>query len=151
MREPRAAWVAALRRLEGCEDATIEWNAVAHRWAFNIRGADGVMRAQMWGRFDLPVDPVTGLHPFRDLDDAAMREAIANLERTFVGNRFDGAGTTRKEVLRRVRFNRDHLQRQYRAAGEAFADMAAERAHRLRGAPIIHVPVTLTGQRVERA
>lgn len=92
------------------------------------------------------MDNVTGMYPFRELDDAAMREAIANLESTFIGNRYDGAGTTRKEVLRRYRFNEQVKQDGYRRAGEAFADMAAERARRIRGAPLIHVPTVIGGQ-----
>lgn len=141
MRTARPEWIIALRRLEGCSAADIRWNDTLGRWEFVLDGADGVPRSQFYGWFNQPVDPVSGLHPFRDLDDAGMREVLASLERTYVGNRHDGAGTTRREVARRYRFNREHMRKQYRAAGEAFADMAAERGHRLRGAPIIHVPI----------
>lgn len=119
-----------------------------------MAGADGVPRSQFWGQFYDPVtrepiepDPVTGLHPFRDLDDAAMREALANLAKTFVGNPYDGAGSTREEVRRRIEANKAESRRRYQAAGEAFADMAAERGHRLRGAPLIAVPVTIGGSK----
>jgi len=141
MRTPKLAWVLALRRLEGCAAAEIRWNETAGRWEFILAGADGVPRSQFYGWFNRPVDPVTGMYPFRELDDDGMREVLANLERTYVANRHDGAGTPRREVLRRYRFNRDLLQSKYRVAGEAFADMAAERGHRLRGSPLIHVPI----------
>lgn len=144
-RTPHPAWLAQLRRLEGCAEADIRWNDAVGRWEFCLKGADGIPRSQFWGWYrddrgrPLKPDPVTGLFPFRELDDAGMREAIANLERTYIANPFDGVGTTRKEVLRRHRFNQDVMGRQYRAAGEAFADMAAERGHRLRGSPIVSV------------
>jgi len=161
-REPKPSWVAALKAVCG-SDHDLRWNEQVGRWEFIIPGADGVPRSQFWGWFyrinadgsrtPIPPDPVTGLHPFRDLDDAAMQEALDNLQRSFIGNPYNGAGTVRREIDRRMRFNRDLLQAKYRAAGEAFADLAAERAHRLRGAPIIHVPVVIggRGQREERA
>lgn len=139
MREPKPAWIAALRALTGCETDTIRFNTLLHRWEFSMAGADGVSRSQFLGVFSAPVDPVTGLHPFRELDDDAMLEALANLEKTFVGNRHDGAGSPWREILRRQRRNEQHQREQYRRAGEAFADMAAERGHRLRGSPLIAV------------
>lgn len=151
MREPRPQWVAALRSLEGCASADIRYNVQVARWEFVLPGADGVMRSQFWGVFRDPStgrpikpDPVTGLYPFRDLDDAGMQEALANLERTYIANRHDSAGTTRRHVLRNYRFNKELLRDKYREAGNLFADMAADRGKRLRGATQISVPVTLT-------
>ena len=149
MRVPKPEWIKALRGLCGAE-SDLRWNEQVGRWEFLLLGADGVVRSQFWGRFvnprtgaQLEPDPVTGLVAFRELDDDGMREALANLERTFIGNRQDGAGTTRREVLRRWRFNHDLQQQKYRKAGEAFADLAAERGRRLRGASLIHVPLTI--------
>jgi hypothetical protein len=149
VREPRPEWVAALRALCGAE-SDLRWNDTVGRWEFRLLSADGVLRSQFWAWFFHPTtgerleaDPVTGLLPFRELDDEAMGEALRNLERTFIGNRQDGAGTTRREMERRIRFNRDHMRRKYQEAGEAFADLAAERGRRIRGAPLIHVPVTI--------
>ena len=152
MREPKPEWLVALRALCGA-DSDLRFNVAAHRWEFVLQGADGIPRSQFWGRFyvqhangtrtPLTPDPVTGLHAFRELDDDGMREALDNLERTFVGNRFDGAGTTRREVLRRWRFNRDLLESKYQRAGEAFADLAAERGHRLREAPMVPVQIQI--------
>lgn len=149
MRAPKPEWVAALRRLEGCSDATIRFNHAVWRWEFILPGADGIPRSQFWGwfyeirngqRVPATPDPETGMYAFRELDDEGMREALANLEKTYIANPWDGAGTTRKEVLRRYRFNEALRQRKFDAAGQAFADMAGERARRIRGAPQVAVP-----------
>jgi len=152
MREPQPSWIRRLRALTGQEHDTIRWNADVGRWEFVLTEADGVQRSQFWGWFRLPTtgqplapDPETGLYPFRELEGEGINEALANLERTFVGNPFDGAGSNRKEVIRRHRWNQHEKAKHYQRAGEAFADMAAERGHRLRGSPLIHVPVTLGG------
>ena len=134
MRAPKDSWVRALRELPGCSDDTIRWNEALARWEFVLRGADGIPRSQFWGDFRRPVDPVTGLYPPRELDDEGMAEALANLTKTFVGNPYDGAGSTRAEVMRRYRANKENGRRKYLEAGHQFADMAAERGHRLRGA-----------------
>jgi hypothetical protein len=153
-REPKPEWVAALRALEGCADADIYFNALLHRWMFRMRGADGIFREQAWGWFRNPAtgqeikpDPVTGLRPFRELDDTAMGEAIRNLESSYLANRYDGAGTTRREVERRMRFNADLQQAKYDQLGGAFADMVYERARRIRGAAQVPVLIDLSPQR----
>lgn len=130
---PKAEWVSSLRALCG-PGADIRYNETVCRWEFLIPGADGVPRSQFWVWFDRPEDPVTGLRPFRELDDDGMRIALDNLTRTFVGNPWNGVGSTRKEVLRRYRQNRDAAEKHYREAGEQFSYLAAERGRRLRGA-----------------
>lgn len=147
MRTPKPSWVRALRALTGYERDDIRWNEALGRWEFLLTCADGVARSQFWGHFAQPVDPVSGLHPFRELDDAGMQEALRNLTRTFVGNPYDGAGTPRKEIERRQRFNETHRRAKYLEAGHLFADMVAERGKRLRGAVQVEVPVTLTPRR----
>jgi hypothetical protein len=153
-REPKPEWVAALKALCGAE-SDLRFNETAGRWEFVLPSADGISRSQFWGwfyqprgqeRLPLEPDPETGLHAFRDLDDATMREALANLERTFIGNRHDGAGTTRREVERRMAFNADLLRGKYRRAGEAFADLVHERARRLRGAPLVQILLPTGGK-----
>lgn len=150
MREPKPEWIAALRRLEGCADADIRWNLEVGRWEFIMPRADGVPQSQFWGQYwrwehgervRTTPDEVTGLYPFRDLDDEAMSEALRNLTETYIGNPFDGAGTTSREVGRRIRFNRDLRQRKYKVIGETFGDMAGERAKRLRGALTLPVGI----------
>lgn len=139
--ELKPEWLERLRR--SVPGADLRFNYVVHRWEFILPSADGVMRSQFWGRFYvtkadgtrgyLPPNEVTGLHDFRDLDDATMEEACDNLERTFIGNRYDGAGTTRREVMNRHRFNEEHKRKKYREAGELWADMFLDRLPRMRG------------------
>lgn len=123
--------------LTGNEGDDIRFNEGLGRWEFVLMSADGIARSQFWGWFNRPVDPVSGLHPFRELDDDAMVAALRNLETTFVGNPFDGAGTTKKEVLKRMGENRTEGQRRWKQGGQDIADMTlnvAGRGHRLRGA-----------------
>ena len=137
MRQPKKKWVEALRALTGQESDDIRYNEDVSRWEFVLMSGDGIPRSQFWGRFDLPVDPVSGLHPYRSLDDASMLEALHNLQKTFVGNPYDGAGSTFKEVSKRLKWNKDESRKRYLQSGMDFADMAAERGHRLRGATMV--------------
>ena len=143
MRSPKASWVRALRALTANEDDDIRFNEVLGRWEFVLTSADGIMRSQFWCQFKnpltgepIPPDPYTGLAPFRELTDEAMIEALANLEKTFVGSAFDGAGTTQKEVLKRHKYNQDLDKKRWRDGGQAFADMTCDvggYGRRLRG------------------
>ena len=151
MRIPKAEWVQALKALCGAE-ADLRYNETVGRWEFVLPEADGSCRSQFWSWFKDPrtgqplsPDPVSGLLPFRDLDDGAMREALRNLEETFIGNPWDGAKDQRTMIRRRMQYNADLRQQRYREAGWLFADMVAERGRRLRGHPLIHVPVTIGG------
>jgi hypothetical protein len=147
-------WLVRLREVD--PQADIRFNHLVGRWEFLLSSADGVIRSQFWGRFytealdgtrtPVPVDPATGLAPFRDLDDAAIEEACANLERTFVGNRWDGAGSTGKEVIRRQRFNDAHRKAKYRQAGELWADMYLDRLPQIRGTQQVSVAVELVDE-----
>ncbi len=144
MREPKDSWVAALRALTGNEKDDIRFNEALSRWEFMLTSADGVMRSQFWCQFKnpltgepIPPDPYTGLAPFRELDDVAMIEALANLESTFVGNPHDGVGTTQKEVIKRHKYNQAIDKKRWRDGGQAFADMTCNvggYGQRLRGA-----------------
>lgn len=132
MREPKAAWLAQLRAVDAGAD--LRWNEAVSRWEFILTSADGVPRSQFWCQFDGPRDWATGLQPFRELDDDSMREACANLERTFIGNPFDGAGTTRREAMRRYTHNRDLQAKRFREAGELFAEYVWDHRRQLRDA-----------------
>ncbi len=144
MRIAKNSWVRALRDLTGNELDNIRFNEVLWRWEFVLMSADGISRSQFWCWFKNPLtgepikpDSLTGLQPFRELDDVTMREALENLTVSFVANTFDGAGTTEKEVLKRMNANHTEGQKRYKAAGEAFVDMTttvAGRGARLRGA-----------------
>lgn len=141
MRTPKRKWVEALRALTGQESDDIRWNEALGRWEFVMVGADNIPRSQFWGWFNRPIDPVSGLHPHRELTDQGMVEALANLEKTFVGNPFDGAGTTRREVMKRIKHNRQTQVDRWKAGGQAFADMTLNvggRGARLRGSVTSH-------------
>jgi hypothetical protein len=157
MREPKAEWVTALRAECGSQ-ADIYWNHLVGRWSFKLPSADGVPREQFWGQFfrpgtteRLPLDPVTGLPPFRDLDDDAMREALANLQRSYIGNPFDGAGTTRREVYRRYAENREMKRNRYIECGNRFADMAADRGRKIRVEQQVNVPIQIVDRKPPRS
>lgn len=149
--ELKPEWVERLRR--SVPEADLRFNYVAHRWEFILPSADGIHRSQFWGRFYvtkadgtreyLKPNEVTGLHDFRDLDDAALEEACENLERTFIGNRYDGAGTTRREVRRRMRYNDELRASRYQAAGELWAEMFLDRLPRMRGTQQVAVATDL--------
>lgn len=150
MREIKPEWVAALRALTGQEGDTIRWNVALQRYEFVLAGADGRPQSQFWGQYHNPLtgerilpDEVTGLYPFRELDDAGMVEALRNLEMTFVANPYDGAGTTRKQALTRMRHNRALRKKQLRDAADGWADMMLDRSKRLRGALQLTVPGTV--------
>ncbi len=147
MRYAKPGWIAALRALTGCETDTVRYNEDLCRWEFVMNGADGIPRSQFWGVFRNPLtgepleaDTFTGLYPFRELTDEAMVEALANLTKTFVGNPHDGHASTgrstalQKEILGRMKHNREEGERRWKQGGEDWATMAIERGHRLRGA-----------------
>ena len=144
MREPKHSWVRALRALTGNEGDDIRFNEALGRWEFMLTSADGIIRSQFWCQFknpltgeQIPPDPFTGLAPFRELTDENMIEVLANLESTFVGNPYDGGGTTRKEVWKRIKENRAEGRKRWEQGGKDFADMTVNvggRGARLRGA-----------------
>jgi hypothetical protein len=138
--QPKPEWIAALRALD--DKADLRFNHAVNRWEFILTGADMVPRSQFWCVWEGERDPVTGLKPYRPLDDAGMREALANLERTFIGNPYDGAGTTQREVKRRYRYNRDLQAQRYRERGQEYADFIWDHRRQIRDAgagPLIPV------------
>lgn len=153
--ELKPEWLVRLR--QSVPEADLRFNYLIHRWEFILPSADGVHRSQFWGRFYttkadgtreyLKPNEVTGLHDFRDLDDAALEEACANLEHTFVANRYDGAGTTRREVRRRHEYNQQLRKGRYQAAGELWADMFLDRLPRMRGTQQVSVPIDVKARR----
>jgi hypothetical protein len=69
---------------------------------------------------------VTGLLPFRDLTPDAQEEIIRSMERTFIGNRADGAGTWRRHMKQRRDYNTELRKKRARQRGEAFAEIISE-------------------------
>ena len=150
MREPRPEWVARVRAITGCPTDTIRANELLHRYEFVLAGADGVPRSQFLGVWRNPMtgepiapDPVTGLFPFRDLDEAAMGEVCASLVKTFVGNPHDGAGSPRKEVLKRRAWNEGQKARHWQTQTAELEARFRDRRNRLLGYPQVSVPVAL--------
>jgi hypothetical protein len=140
--EVKREWIAQLQALTGRETDTIRWNTSAQRFEFILTEADGVPRSQFWCEFDGDRDPVTGLKPFRALTDATMRVALANLERTFVGNPYDGNGTPAREVGRRYFFNKRLQEQRYRDRGREYAEFIWDNRRRIRDAgagPLVSV------------
>lgn len=117
MRDVPARWLAQVRAVSTAE-ADLRFNEQVGRWEFRLLGADGQLHSQFYGWFHDPLtgqrltsDPVTGLLPFRELDDAGMREVCRNLAETALWNRHDGQGTTRRTILARQRYNRETRDR----------------------------------------
>lgn len=149
MPDPKAEWLAALRAVD--DKADLRFNYAVNRWEFLLTCADGVPRSQFWCDFtatreqrvtdsrgvvhveQVPDrDPVSGLMPYRDLTDASFREALRNLERSFVANPYDGAGTIRRQVMGNYRYNRDLHAQKGREAGHRIADWIWERRRQIR-------------------
>ena len=147
MRIAKPGWVRRLRDATGSQDSDIRFNEAVGRWEFLVPAASGGLETQFFGWFDEPADPVTGVYPFRDLDEQAMTEVLGSLTMTRLDNRFDGVGSTRKEMLRRYRGNKAAGRAQHLRKGELFADMVHDRARRLRGDPMIVVPSVVGGRK----
>lgn len=134
MPEVKPEWIARLQALTGRETDTIRWNAHVARFEFILTEADGIPRSQFWCDFTGERNPVTGMKPYRALTDASFREALRNLERTFVGNPFDGNGTPAREIGRRYWFNRRLQEQRYKARGEEYADFIWDHRRQIRDA-----------------
>lgn len=124
-------WIAALRELD--DKADIRWNGMVNRFEFLLSHADGVLRSQFWCDFSKPRDPVTGLQPYRELTDETMREALANLAKTFIGNRY-GHGTPYRTAGRAYFENKRLQEERWRKRGEDFADYLWDHRRQLRDA-----------------
>ena len=138
MRIPHPEWLAALR--QSCGDhVRLSYNETVGRWQFDVLCVDGQYRPQFycWTR-----DPKTGavleadafgFLPFRDLDDAGLREVIRNLERSYLANPADGPGSPHEQVRRAEAYNRQVWRQKHHDAAGVFADMAWDRKRQLRG------------------
>jgi hypothetical protein len=131
MYDVKPEWLAALRAVD--DKAELRFNHTVNRWEFLLSHADGILRSQFWGDFTKPRDPVTGLHPYRELNDATMREALANLEKTFIGNRYHH-GTPWREAGRAYFENKRLQEERWRKRGEDFADFIWDHRRQLRDA-----------------
>ena len=122
---PKPEWVAELRQRYG-DQVRLSWNEAVGRWSFDILCVDGVHRPQFWqwqrnaAGTPLKPDPISGLLPFRDLDDASFREACRNLDKTYLAA--PGAAQTAQRhsqmMLAHNRGLRDKVRAERQADGE---------------------------------
>ncbi len=133
LRDVPEDYVTRLQALTGNERDTVRWNALVQRYEFVLAGADGVPRSQFWCRFDLPPD-ASGVQPFRELGESEFQEALRNLERTFVGNPYDGAGTVRRHAANAYFFNKTLTETRAKERAAVFSDFIWEHRRQLRDA-----------------
>lgn len=101
-RQPPREFEAELRR-RWPDFRRIEWDEIYGRWRFFFTSAAGREASwlYMWDRDPrtggpAPIDPLTGLRPFRELDAEAQAEIKFHGDRTSLTNPIDGDGTWRK-------------------------------------------------------
>jgi hypothetical protein len=118
-REAPSAFVAEMhRRFPDFVD--VRFNEALRRWEFIFTSAAGRPVSQFLGWSFNPVtgkpiepDPVTGLLPYRELDDAAQRYVIESCEKTYLGNRHDGSASWKQHTRKTIAHN-DNLHRSRR-------------------------------------
>jgi hypothetical protein len=123
--------VAQLREFPDFREC--RFNEAVNRWEFVFLSVAGVETSQFLGWYKNPLtgqaiepDPVTGLLPFRDLDDTAQAEILENCKRTFLGNRADGAGTWQRQ-FDQARAHNTHMRKESaRKRGEDFAYLISQ-------------------------
>jgi len=133
MREPPVDFVTKLKALCG-SDWDVRYNTEVQRWEFESMSAGGMRVSQFFGWYVNPLtgtkiepDPVTGLVPFRDIMDVSTQEEIlANLERSFIGNREDGAKDWETYSGDRIRYNKRLTERKRKQRAEDWADVISE-------------------------
>lgn len=124
-REAPAWFVARLRQYP--DFVELRFNEQLERWEFVFLSAANKPVSQFYGRQVNPFtgeriapDPVTGLLPFRDLDDTACGEILKSLDETFIGRR-EGPGTWRRQAAEANAFNRAAHERQVAQRADDFA------------------------------
>ena len=129
MREPPADFVARLK-LQCGSDWDVRFNEHVGRWEFQSNSASGMRVSQFWGWYYNPLtgakiepDGVTGLIPFRDLDLAAQAEILDNLEKSYIGNRVDGARDWETYSGDRMKYNQQISAANRKARGDDWAYM----------------------------
>lgn len=115
-------------RLRWPDFLEIRWNDAVRRWEFVFRSTIGKPVSEFLGWSTNPLtgeaiepDPLSGLLPFRDLDAAAMASVIETGEKTYIGNRVDGAKSWKQYMADRAEHNRQLRKKRARQRGEDFA------------------------------
>jgi hypothetical protein len=111
----------------------LRWNELVSRWEFIFTSASGLPVSQFYGWYrnpltgeNLDVDVESFMPPFRDLTLDAIQEIIAYGEKSYLGNREDGARDHRDAFQKIMRENRDKRQASWVARGNAYADLIKE-------------------------
>lgn len=109
------------------------WNAAVGRYAVDTPTADGKTVVQFWCQFydpttlePLEADPVTSLHPYRDLDEVAQEEVIRNLHRSYIGKTGHGLRDWDLNAQVSRKHNADLKKAKLRARADTYADLIAE-------------------------
>lgn len=103
------------------------FNDQLSRWEFVMKSAAGLDTSQFFGWDRNPLTGASiepdeyGLLPFRELTDDACQEILRSCERTFLGNRADGAGTWKEQSTRAQAFNKAIRQKSAKDRAENFS------------------------------
>lgn len=132
VREAPEGFVRQLKMQCG-SDWDVRFNTHVNRWEFLSLSAGGIQVSQFLGWTRNPLtgakiepDPVTGLTPFRELDATAQAEILRNLERSYIGNRFDGSSGWKDHSRKVTEYNKALDANRNRKRGETFADLIKE-------------------------
>jgi hypothetical protein len=109
------------------------YNDVLKRYEIITLSAANRPVSQFYGWFRNPLtgkaiepDPVTGLVPFRELDETAQEEVFKSLEQTFLGNPLDGAGSHRASQQRAREYNAALVQKRRKERAETIVGVLKE-------------------------
>lgn len=158
MREAPTAFVAEMHR-RFSDFRGVRWNEHVSRWEFQFLSQFNTVTSQFLGWSHNPLtgeaiapDPVTGLAPFRDLDEQAQAFVIKSCEKTFIGNRHDGASswaeTIKKGAEHNKKVHRDRRVAQAEDWGYALQQVDLRRPwvkHHQRSTEKLIVPVGVIG------
>jgi hypothetical protein len=127
------AWFVLEMRKRFPDFVSVEWNQLLSRWSFCFLSAAnkpvhqflGVTKNPLTGQAIEP-DPVTGLLPFKDLTIDSMQEVLKSCEQTYIGNRYDGTGSQKGELTKKIKYNKKVHQAQVKDRANTYADMISE-------------------------
>ncbi len=112
---------------------TARYNDVIGRYEIVTRSTVGREVSQFLGWWTNPLtgariepDPVTGLVPFRELDEDAQEEVFRSMQVTGIDNRHDGPGSHAKKMAQARAYNAALEKTRRRARAETIADLFKE-------------------------
>lgn len=106
------------------------YDETAGRYAVKSLSVSGREVTQFWCRFHdattgapLAPDPITGLHPYRDLDEQAQEEMIRNLDRSYIGSTGYGEVDWMRTLQARRVHNASVFRQKVKQRAQQFADL----------------------------